>query len=151
VFAVDDGIGCRDPFALGTCAVVAEHGNGGVAGRKSFALGTGPINESVFVAQSNTAGRTSFVVSCFASSSSFLFALLSAPFPNPSASNCLRSPGFVSCCSPVVSVAVVTAVGAAAAMVVVSTTCDLTGPGAVVTTTCRASILRSGGLVVVVS
>jgi len=31
-----------DLFALGTCAVVAEHGNRGVVGQKSFTLGTGP-------------------------------------------------------------------------------------------------------------
>ena len=123
-------------------------GCGDVLGWKSFALGTGPIDKSVSVAQSNTAVRTSFVVSCFTSSflsssfSSFLSALLSSPFPGPNSS---RSPGFVSCCLTVVCVAVVTAVAAAAAMVVVSTIFGLSELGAVVTASCHASISRSGG------
>jgi hypothetical protein len=58
------------------------------------------------------------VVSCFAFSS-FLgsSSLLSSLFSIFSSSNSLQSPGFVLCCSTVVFVAVVTAVGAAAAMV----------------------------------
>ena len=42
VLAVDNGLGCRDPLALGTCAVVVEHGSGGVTelpGKRGANLG----------------------------------------------------------------------------------------------------------------